>query len=371
MINSHPLTSSLADVSVVQVGSRPSDFVLRILGDLGAQVSKVLVSGDSSGTTETASHRAHYTAGISFTYVSEPQDVLEEIVKHDVVINSCHGDSSTPLLTQAQIEHIEISNPDAIVCHITPYGTSGPWSDRRASDLTLLASGGFLGSSGYDDGAEEGLPIAATGGQANHVTGMIASIAILGALMHRQGEPASVRPSLDISAQHALAVSTEMAVPFWDYTEQEVLRHTGRHAMPRETPRWQHPCQDGKHLLALPLYIDDRRFEALKKWMEDESFDHGLDDEKYRKSETRELYMFDVVQAIRDFVATKDSGWLFIEAQNRKLPWAPVNSPFECVDDAHFTRHRTTIESVREEHGMVRRAKLPFLISSTESEVTE
>lgn len=371
-MNDHPLASSLTDVSVVQVGHRPSNFVLRILGDLGAQVSQVVVSdGSSSEATGTPTHEAHYTAGVNVIRVSEVEEVLAEISRHDVVINSCQGETSVPLLDARQIEQINSSNSRAILCHVTPYGAFGPWSERPASDLTLLASGGFLGSSGYDDGAEAGLPIAATGGQTNHVTGMIASVAILGALMDRQQEPEASGRAIDISAQHALAVSTEMAVPFWDYTEQEVVRHTGRHAMPRDTPRWQHPCQDGKHLLALPLYIDDRRFEALKKWMEDEGFAHGLDDEKYRKSETRELHMFDVVDAIRNFASTKDSGWMFTEAQKRKLPWAPVNNPFECVDDTHFTKHRTTVESVRDEHQVVRRARLPFLVNSAESEVAK
>src|SRR5699024_10189448 len=107
-------------------------------------------------------------------------------------------------------------------------------------------------------------------------------------------------------------VTTEMSIPYWDYIGQEVKRQTGRHAMPQDTPRWQHPCQDGKYLLALPLYMDDRRFEALTAWMESEGFDHGLTDEKYNLSASRELHMFDVADAIRRFASKRNSGWLFI-----------------------------------------------------------
>nr|WP_157983794.1 CoA transferase [Nesterenkonia muleiensis] len=373
MSHQHPLAEVLKGISVAHLGGNLSEFTVRILGDLGARIVTVQPEKPSTDSRTEEAHsairQAHYTAGAETrTTVEESTALIELLSQHEVVINACEGGSSVPVLSAQQATALREKNPEVLICHITPYGLNGPWAGRPASDLTLLAAGGFMGSCGYDDGVEAGLPVAATGGQVNHVTGMIAAIAILGALLQQGQQPRASGRVLDISAQHALAVSTEMAIPYWDYTGQEVIRHTGRHAMPRQTPRWQHPCGDGKHLLALPLYIDDRRFAALKEWMESEGFDHGLDDEKYQRSQTRELHMFDVVDAIRRFASLNDSGWMFIEAQKRKLPWAPVNTPFECVEDSHFTRHRTTIEEISEGERTIRRVRLPFLISGATAE---
>ena len=140
-MNDHPLASSLTDVSVVQVGHRPSNFVLRILGDLGAQVSQVVVSdGSSSEATGTPTHEAHYTAGVNVIRVSEVEEVLAEISRHDVVINSCQGETSVPLLDARQIEQINSSNSRAILCHVTHTGLSalGPNVPRRTLRCLLL-----------------------------------------------------------------------------------------------------------------------------------------------------------------------------------------------------------------------------------------
>ena len=122
------------------------------------------------------------------------------------------------MLNAEAIKEAHQQNPRQVIATITPYGMTGPWAGRHASDLTLLAAGGFLGSCGYDDGEEAGMPVAPTGGQANHVAGMLATIAILAQLSKLQANDDAVAEPLDISVQHALSVSTEMAIPYWDYT---------------------------------------------------------------------------------------------------------------------------------------------------------
>src|SRR5699024_5359785 len=137
-------------------------------------------------------------------------------------------------------------------------------------------------------------------------------------------------------------------------------RHTGRHAMPYNSAPWQHRCRDGRYISALPLYIDDRRFIALKEWMVSEGFDHKLDDPKYDRQEDRSTMMHEVVDEIRRFAATQTSLEMFESAQQRGLPWAPVLKADECAQDDHFRLDRTSFEEIQYENYEGTRARMPF-----------
>src|SRR5262249_42084424 len=50
-------------------------------------------------------------------------------------------------------EALAARDPRILVCSSTPYGQSGPWRDRRGSDLTALATGGNLFPTGDPDRA--------------------------------------------------------------------------------------------------------------------------------------------------------------------------------------------------------------------------
>ncbi|WP_084189201.1 CoA transferase [Salinisphaera hydrothermalis] len=339
---------------VAWVGDQFSSFLARILHDLGADVVQVT---DDVETTTSDRYVRHYQVAIP-CYKSK--DLRGDLRDKDLIINACREGEGWPVLNLKAMQTLQADNPRQIICTITPYGMTGPWAGRPASDLTLLAAGGFLGSCGYDDGKAAGLPIGCSGGQSNHIAGMVAAIAVQAALKQLENSPQAAGRRLDISVQHALSVSTEMSIPYWDYTHADALRHTGRHAMPRETPRWQHQAADGQYFLALPLYIDDKRFAMIKQWLDDEGIPHNLEDEKFQNADSREEHMFEIVDIFRDLVETHNTGWLFTESQRRRMPWAPINRADQCIEDSHFARYRQTVEEI----GSVRRARLPFLITS-------
>ena len=351
----HPniLNRSLDGLSVIYVGDQFSSYTARLLRDLGARVIK-LVSSDY----EPAQQEAHYLAGVVF---KETNQFYENAKDADIIINSPHTGEGWPVLSTEEIKSLHESNPRQIIATITPYGLTGPWAGRPASDLTLLAAGGFLGSCGYDDGEEAGMPMAPTGGQANHVAGMLTAIAVLAQLNHLQADTQAKADPLDISVQHALSVSTEMAIPYWDYTGREVERHTGRHAMPVKTAKWQHKAADGKFFLALPLYVDDKRYAVFREWMRDEGFGHAVESEQMTEDAYRSQNQPELVEQFRELVNHRNTGWLFTEGQRRRLPWAPINTADECIDDSHFAVYRTTIEEL----DGIRRARSPFLIEAS------
>ena len=357
----HPnnLGSALNGIKVLYLGDQFSSYTARLLHDLGASVTKLVPESYAP-----AAHEKHYLAGIA---VEHGEATPSRIAGADVIINSPISGQGWPVLNAEAIEEAHRQNPRQVIATITPYGMTGPWAGRPASDLTLLAAGGFLGSCGYDDGQEAGMPVAPTGGQANHVAGMLATIAILAQLSKLQAHDDAVAEPLDISVQHALSVSTEMAIPYWDYTGREVERHTGRHAMPVKTAKWQHKAADGKFFLALPLYVDDKRYATFRQWMRDEGFASAVESDALAEESYRNQHQPEMVDQFYELVRHRNSGWLFTEGQRRRLPWAPINTADECIQDSHFTDARTTIEEI----DGIRRARSPFLIQSSQGSLTE
>ena len=56
------------------------------------------------------------------------------------------------------------------MCSLTPYGQTGPWRDYVSSDITKMAGGGQMASSGYDEvDVPNAPPIAPGGGNSWHI----------------------------------------------------------------------------------------------------------------------------------------------------------------------------------------------------------
>src|SRR5207245_2969757 len=87
-------------------------------------------------------------------------------------------------------------NPAAIVTSITPFGGSGPWAGRAASELTLQAAGGEMWFVGNADRP----PVPIGGNQAGYQAAAQAVLALLAALHSRErGEGGG--DLVDVSAQ--------------------------------------------------------------------------------------------------------------------------------------------------------------------------
>ena len=121
--------------------------------------------------------------------------------------------------------------PGLIVINLSPFGLDGPWADMVSSDLVGLALGGPLNSCGYDDHSIP--PIRPGGDQGYQLAASFAHLGILLALIERQrtgrGE------LVDVAMHDCLAVSAELANPYWFYPRVLVHRQTCRHAQPTPT----------------------------------------------------------------------------------------------------------------------------------------
>ena len=371
----------LQGVRVIEFGDGLGSYAGRLLADSGAEVIKVeppqgaasrsagpFVGGAADPEQSLQFWHANASKQSIALDLHDPQDVATAralVASADVVLDGLAPGALQALgLGQAALR---AAHSKLIVCAITPFGQDGPWANYTSSDLVQLAAGGLLSVCGYDGGDGPDTPVAPTGGQAAHIAGMTAMMAILAALIEVQASGEG--QFIDVSAQASIAVSLEMGVPFWAYQQREVIRHTARHAMPAESPRWQHRCADGKYFLALPLYIDDARFAALVEWFDAEGLAEDLTDPSYQLMSGRAHRMGHIIEVIGRFCAKHDAATMFRESQARRLPWAPVNSPDEILADPHFSEARHTFADVADPATgqQYRFAKLPYLIGHADT----
>ena len=92
-------------------------------------------------------------------------------------------------------------------------------------------------------------PIAPGGGNAWHMGGHFAYMAIMAALVYRS--VAGQGQYIDASIHEACALTTESAIANYVYRGETLLRQTGRHHAPAATPRTQFRSKDGNYVTAL------------------------------------------------------------------------------------------------------------------------
>lgn len=173
------------------------------LADLGAEVIKIERPGtgddtrgwgppylrdqDGKDTTEAAYFLAVNRGKQSVTLnVSKPegQEIIRRLVKEsDVFIENYKvGDMARYGLSYEDLKKI---NPRLVYCSVTGFGQDGPMAPLPGYDFIVQGIGGLMSITGERDDLPGGGPQKVGVAVADVMTGLYATIAILGALRHR------------------------------------------------------------------------------------------------------------------------------------------------------------------------------------------
>jgi crotonobetainyl-CoA:carnitine CoA-transferase CaiB-like acyl-CoA transferase len=222
----------LEGVRVVDLAGEPAEMTGRILADLGARVVKVeLPGGDplrnvAPFAPDGRSLRFEaWNAGKDGVVVeSEDDPRLAELLEDaDVVL-------TTPGWPRCMELHPDAA-PRAVWLQVTPFGTDGPRSRWKASDLGVMASTGNM----YCTGDPDRPPVRCTEPTAWSHVGPEAAVAALTAI-------ASGRPQVvDVSVQESVMIASMGHVARFDKTGNRGKRSGANIGVTREI--W--PCKDG------------------------------------------------------------------------------------------------------------------------------
>lgn len=269
-------------------------------------------------------------------YKPEGQEILKKLAaKTDIIVESL----GVGVLSRLKLGYEDLSRikADIIYASITPFGQSGPKANFKASDLTIMASSGFLNACGDPDRA----PVWIGFPQASIYSGCEAAIGSMTAYWYKlsSGEGQFV----DVSMQESNISANMNSLQMWDMNKVEFNR-VGAVSYVAAT-RVKQPiyfrCKDGYiMILALggnPPYVPSS--ESLVKWMKEEGkcpewlakLNWWTD---YNAAVLQQPLADKVGQAIEEFTLTKTKDELYEEgAFKRFILIAPVSSTKDISND--------------------------------------
>ena len=341
----------LAGLRVLELADEKGQFCGKLLGDLGADVVKIEPPGGEPcrGVGPFLDDIPHPDRSLSFWYYNTSKrgvtlnletaggrDLFHRLAKTADIILETFAPGHLAALGIGQ-EKLRAQSPSLIVCSLTPFGQTGPWRDYLSSDLLHMAAGGEMASCGYDEADVPGAPpIAPGGGNAWHMGGHFANMAIMAALVYRT---VSGRGQyIDASIHEACALTTESAIANYIYRGETLIRQTGRHHAAAPGPRTQFPSKDGTYVTALvagrltPKYVKD-----LAALFDSYGMPHDLNDPKYRDAQTiaaRTSHIID--DLVAGFIASLPAEEVYHAAQARGFTWGAVRAPEQLLEDAHL-----------------------------------
>jgi crotonobetainyl-CoA:carnitine CoA-transferase CaiB-like acyl-CoA transferase len=351
-------TGALAGLRVMELGDSPAvAFAGRWLAASGAEVIKVEPpSGDPA--------RHHRLLDGPNAPVGSLHAFLNA-GKRSVVVDLGDGDAAqhlAPLLAGADavlhdfdpaaaarlgLDPALLRRIGTVSVAVSPLGWEGPYAGFAASDLTLLALGGFQFLSGEPGREPLGLP----GHQASYLTGAFAAIAALAGLA---GVAAGGRAlDVEVTALECLASLHQITHAMW--RNQGVVRS-------RHGSRWENlypitllPCRDGLVGFSLPT---QEQWERLCGLMERPDL---LEDQRYLTNQLRHANADSLDVELMSWLRGYGKMELFHRAQTQwRLPVGPLYGLDEVLAEPQY-RHR----GFWQEAGGLLQPGLPVRLSST------
>lgn len=284
----------LAGLSVVELGDGTAGpYAAKLLGDFGAEVVKV--EGPDGDSTRRRGPfpdgRPDPEASGLFLYLN--------INKRGIVLDLDGEDGQRALdrlladadvfITNLLAERLQTAgvapaalrarHPRLIVTTISPFGTDGPWAERRGDELVTYAMGGIAyGTPGMPDAAndlEREPPLHPACFAAETITGLVAGLATLTAVLGRARTKDGCH--LEISQQAAVASMQHRDVTtssYWGGTYNRLLNPTTIGRM----PNFYLPCKDGYVTIPAPMDLHwERLVEAMGEpaWARTPAFSDG------------------------------------------------------------------------------------------------
>ncbi len=196
-------------------------------------------------------------------------DLDRLVATADIVIDEVDVEGGkTPPMVEASIQRFRALNPRLVAVVCSPFGLTGPYADRRSSDLVDWAMSGYAAITGDPDRE----PLQAGGPWCAYVNGLTASVGAMAAL--RTAEQTGRGQLVDVAAMDAMTALHQWSIVLATHQGVRKRRSGNRHAESFH-PLGILPCKDGAVCIAvsspaqwegfclaleMPELLDDERF---------------------------------------------------------------------------------------------------------------
>ncbi len=342
----------LEHIRVVDLCDGISQFAGHLLASCGAEVIAVEppqgVStrhdgpfvGDrrdpESSLTHWAYNRGKKSVAIDLTSAEGQERFLELLTTSDVLFE----DSRPGALVELGLDHEQLSaaNPGLVHASITPYGSTGPRSHWKGSDLTAVAGSGFLHASGDHDRppVRVALPMSML-----HAAGDAADAALIAL---RERARSGLGQHIDCSAQESVTIGFPNNLSHLSNAAR-VDRFGGGITIAGMQIPLMYPCKDG-HCMCVALMgaVFARFSQRLVAWEAEEGFaddeltalDYGTLGAELLAGERSPDILAKANAAHRAFLASKTKDELWQGAFDRSVLLTPSATVADLVANDHL-----------------------------------
>ncbi|WOA32741.1 CaiB/BaiF CoA transferase family protein [Alloalcanivorax xenomutans] len=345
----------------------------QILGDLGAEVIKVERPGSGDDTRiwgppyakdaegHDSDQSAYYlctnrnkkSVAIDIAHPEGQALIRELAAQSDVVIENFKKDG----LRRYGLDYESLSedNPGLIYCSITGFGQTGPYSSRPGYDFLIQAMGGLMSITGHRDGEPGAGPMKVGVALTDITTGLYSTIAILGALEHRNqtGEGQHIDMAL-LDVQVACLANQTLN---YLTTGQAPTRMGNAH--PSVVPYQDFPTADGDVILAIG---NDGQF---ARFCEVAGHPEWATDDRYATNRARVDNRDTLIPLMRQTTVMRTTREWIEVLEQAGVPCGPVNSIADVFQDPHVQARGMQLEMPHPSLGTVPQVASPLRLSAS------
>ena len=373
------MNTLLESLRVLDLTDQTGSLCSKILADLGADVIKVEKPGGNQSRNLGPFYQNQVGNNTSlhwFVFELNKRGITLDIEKKDgqqlffqMISTADFVIESFPVgyLEKLGLGYAALSkiNPRLIMTSISPFGQKGPYSGFKASDIVVMAMGGFM----YITGNPEESPLRVSIPQAFLLASAHAAAATMVAHYYRQ--TSGTGQYIDVSAQQCVLAELSNAIPLW------VLNHTimkragsymaGRWGDIKQRLLW--PCKDGFVIFyVIGGKAGARTNRSLFKWMNEEQaapeyFRDFAWEELDMAQQTQEMQLL-IEEPIGKFFLNHTKEELFVEGQKRDVIIGVVSSPGDLLNDPQLAARHFWLDIEHKELGDTLKYPGPFIKAS-------
>src|ERR1700724_1164006 len=311
------------------------------LADLGASVIKVekpvvgddtrtyappyAATSDGGQSSESAyflsTNRGKRSVTIDLVH-PEGQKLVHELAgKSDVVIENFKADE----LAKYGLDYpsLQALNPGLVYCSITGFGQTGPYRHKPGYDFMIQGIGGLMRVTGEPDQRAGGGPMKVGVAVADIFTGLYATIAILGALAHRDRTGAGQQIDLAL-LDTQVAVLANQAM---NYLVTGVAPQRLGNAHPNIVPYQVFVASDGHIIVAVG---NENQYARLCEVIGRPDL---VSDERFATNAARVNNRDELVAALREIFLTRTMREWLDALAHAGVPCGPINTVADVFAD--------------------------------------
>ncbi len=345
----------------------------QILGDMGAEIIKVERPGkgddtrgfappfmktpDGESTRESAYfpcvNRSKKSLELDIAR-PEGQEILRRLAKEsDIFIENYKvGNLQRYGLDYATLKEI---NPRLIYCSVTGYGQTGPYSSMAGYDFVFQGMSGLMSITGVPDGQPGAGPQKIGVAVTDIMAGMYATIAVLGALAHR--DVTGVGQYIDLALLDC-SMAMLMNVGTIYLSDGKIPGRLGN-SHGNAVPYQLFPSKDGQVILAVGNNDQFVRFCEIAGRTD------IAQDPRFSTAAARVAHRDILIPMLQDVMKTRTSMEWLKALEPAGIPCGPVNNVAEAFEDPQVRHRETVLEMPHPVAGKVRLIASPLRFSET------